>query len=70
MPILDIPGCDRFDPDGVPTLVTLTKEINDLSGDVKSGETRKQTSLWPYLEGFNKVGQHLCFIFSQKIAND
>ena len=69
MPIFDVSGCENFDPDGVPTLVSLTKELNDYKEGAKEQETKEEeqvvkrpkvedylkTSLKRYIEDFERV---------------
>jgi len=56
VPILDVEEADEFDPDGVPTLLTLIDEINKAGQDDKpeSEDINKQTSLQPYLDAFER----------------
>jgi len=45
VPILDVENCHKFDPDGVPTLVTLIEEME---------ENTQTNSLEKYVQGFDK----------------
>lgn len=57
VPILDVDNCHDFDPDGVPTLPTLVKELDE-APPATDGATQKDmfehTSLKPYFDGFEK----------------
>ena len=69
MPIFDVSSCEDFDPDGVPTLASLAKELNDYKDgvekqDIDQGEqvVKKpkvedylKTSLKIYIEDFERL---------------
>ncbi|GBG30523.1 DNA primase small subunit [Hondaea fermentalgiana] len=53
VPILDVANADAFDPNDVPTLPKLADEINAADPNME-GPLYLQTSMKPYLEGFEK----------------